>query len=317
MLDRRSFLKATGSVAAATLLSRLSYANFSALAAGYPPIGLQTYTLGFLLNAPDADTRAVLKIIADMGVKELETATGTLTGLYYGLKAKEFAALVKDNGMKWIANHVRGLPRTNAAPPANRPDSAAARPPANQPPMQPRTNLFDNLQQIVDEASEGGCTWVVCSSSAESTTDEIKRTTELFAKTGEAAKKHKMNFAYHNHQSEFVKVDGVSAYDYILGQTKKDEVFMEVDIAWATQAGMDPVEMFKQYPGRFPLWHVKDIDPTTNRPCPVGKGKIDFKRIYQNSKLSGVQHTFIEQDGAKTVDDPSASVKWLKANVYA
>ena len=90
---------------------------------------------------------------------------------------------------------------------------------------------------------------------------------------------------------------------------------MEVDLAWATEAGMDPVEMFKQYPGRFPLWHVKDIDRSSKRPCPVGQGKVDFKRIFEQSALSGVQHTFIEQDGAKTIEDPALSVKWMQTNL--
>lgn len=318
MLDRRSFLKTSGILTAAAVLPALGRGNRTGdIYAKYPPAGLQTYTLGFLWNAPGADTRTILQQIAAMGVKELETATGTVSGLYYGLKAKEFGAMVKDQGMKWIGNHVGGLPRTRPAQQTSTPDTARNRPaPPVQPAGQQRTNLQDNLQQIVDEAAEGGCSWVVCSSSAESNTDEIKRTMELFVKAGQAARKSGMKFAYHNHQSEFVKIDGVSAYDYILGQTNKDEVMMEVDLAWATQAGMDPVEMFKKYPGRFPLWHVKDIDPTTNRPCPVGKGKVDIKRVFENAALSGVQHTFIEQDGAKSIDDPASSVNWLKTNVY-
>ena len=327
MLNRRSFLKSSGALAVAGLLPSFSNANslLGGMAAKYPPIGIQTYTLNFLLNGPDVDTKSVLKQIADIGIKELETATGTTTGLYYGHKPKEFGAMVTDLGMKWVGNHYGGLPRTRTTPAAGAAGAsgavgAIATPPTNQPaprPGSPRTNLAQNLQQIVDESAEGGCSWVICSSSAESTMDEIKKTTEIFAKAGEAARKSKMKFAYHNHQSEFTKIEGVSAYDYILTQTNKNEVFMELDLAWAFLADMDPVAMFKQYPGRFPLWHVKDIDPATNRPCPVGAGKFDFKRVYQNSKLSGVQHTFIEQDGAKTIDDPAASVKWLKTNIYS
>jgi len=320
MFDRRSFLKATGALAAASILPGLSRGNslWGGLADKYPPVGLQTYTLNFLWSNQGANAKAVLKQIADMGIKELETATGTTTGLYYGHKPKEFATMVNDLGMKWVGNHVSGLPRTRKAPPAGAAKTTGARAGQARPPMPggPRTNLQANMQQVVDEAAEGGCSWVICSSSAESNMDEIKKTTEIFSKTGEAAQKNKMKFAYHNHQSEFDKIDGVSAYDYVLGQTNKNEVFMELDLAWATQAGMDPVAMFKQYPGRFPLWHVKDIDPTTNRPCPIGTGKVDFKRIFENSKLSGVQHTFIEQDGAKSIDDPAASVKWLKTNIY-
>ena len=274
----------------------------SILSAGkskYPAIGLQTYTLNFLFNAKDANTVDVLKQIAAIGVKELETATGTPEGLYYGHKPKEFAKMVNDQGLKWIGNHYQGLPRQAA----------------NTGTTNRRINLRDDLQRIVDDSAAGGCSWVICSSSAESNMDEIKRTTEIFARSGELSAAQKMKFAYHNHQSEFTKIDGVSAYDYVLGQTNKDQVFMEVDLAWATEAGMDPVEMFKQYPGRFPLWHVKDIDRSSKRPCPVGQGKVDFKRIFEQSALSGVQHTFIEQDGAKTIDDPASSVKWMQANL--
>lgn len=311
MFNRRSFLKTTGAIALGSMLPGLSRGGslFAHFAAKYPPIGLQTYTLGFLLNAPGADTKVVLKQIADIGIKELETATGS-GGLYYGHKPKEFAAMVNDLGMKWIGNHVGGLPRT--APAQSAGGAAGQARHGNG-----RVNLRDNLQQIVDESAEGGCSWVVCSSSAESNMDEIKKTTEIFTKAGQAAKKNNMKFAYHNHQTEFDKIDGTSAYEYVLGQTNKDEVFMEVDLAWATQAGMDPVAMFKQFPGRFALWHVKDIDPATNRPCPVGKGKVDFKRIFGNSKLSGVQHIFIEQDGADSINDPAFSVRWLKDNIYA
>ncbi len=311
MLNRRSFLKVSGVLSAGALLPAIGRGMLPGSMAGYPPPGLQTYTMNFLWNAPGADTQAVLKTISGIGVKELETATGNTDGLYYGHKAKEFAAMVNDLGMKWIGNHAGGLPRARAVPKPGADTAAVHAPRGPQ-----RTNLRDNLQQIVDEAAEGGCSWVVCSSSAESTMDEIKMTAELFARAGEAAKKSRMKFAYHNHQTEFVKIDGVSAYDYILGQTNKEEVYMEVDLAWATQAGMDPVAMFQQYPGRFPLWHVKDLDAVTSRPCPVGKGKVDIRRVFEHAALSGVQHTFIEQDGATNVEDPASSVRWLKENVY-
>ncbi|MDB5021322.1 MAG: Xylose isomerase [Pedobacter sp.] len=301
MFNRRSFLKATGTLAAASMLPQLTSANslFSPFFAKYPPIGLQTYTLQYLFNDKAVDTKSVLQQIAAIGVKELETASGSAEGLYYGHTPKEFAAMVNDLGMKWVGNHFGGLPRKMTTPSTG----------------PQRINLRDNLQQIIDNSAEGGCSWVICASSSEADMDEIKKTTEIFSAAGEKAAQSKMKFAYHNHQSEFTKIDGVSAYEYVLGQTNKDQVFMELDLAWATQAGMDPVAMFKQYPGRFPLWHVKDIDPATGRPCVVGKGKVEFKRIFENSKLSGVQHTFIEQDGAKTIADPAESVKWLKANL--
>ncbi|HCN84245.1 MAG TPA: xylose isomerase, partial [Sphingobacteriaceae bacterium] len=91
---RRSFLKTSGVVAAATLLPGLSNAEalFSAFKAKYPPPGLQMYTLRVLFDAPGADTKAILKQIADIGIKELESASGA-DGLYYGHKPKELAAM--------------------------------------------------------------------------------------------------------------------------------------------------------------------------------------------------------------------------------
>ncbi len=297
MIDRRSFLKNSALFTIGCALPSWSNAGIiGKLKLNYPNMGLQVYTLNTLINLPGADTKTILKQVADIGIKELETATGS-GGLYYRHSAKEFATIVNDLGLKWIGNHVGGLPRSTQVPVGSR-------------------NLRDNLQQIVDESGEGGCNWVICSSSSINTMDDIKRTTEIFIKAGDSAAKNKMKFAYHNHQSEFTPIEGVSAFDYVLSNTDKNKVFMELDLAWATAAGMDPVALFKKYPGRFPLWHVKDLDKISGKPCPVGKGKVDFKHIYENSKLSGVKHTFIEQDGSKTIDDPSFSVQWLKENIY-
>jgi sugar phosphate isomerase/epimerase len=297
MIDRRSFLKNSAIVALGCTLPTWTNAGIRGiLAPKFPAMGLQVYTLNFLMNSPNADTKTILKQIADIGIKELETATGS-GGLYYRHSAKEFAAIVKDLGLKWIGNHVGGLPKSAQVQAGSR-------------------NLRDNLQQIVDESAEGGCGWVICSSSSINTMDEIKRTTDIFIKAGDTVSKSQMKFAYHNHQSEFTPIEGISAFDYVLSNTDKNKVFMELDLAWATAAGMDPVALFKKYPGRFPLWHVKDLDKTSGKPCPVGKGKVDFKHIYENSKLSGVKHTFIEQDGSKTIEDPASSVQWLKENIY-
>jgi hypothetical protein len=360
MFNRRSFLKASGALAVGSMLPVFSEASplFEAFKKSkYPAIGLQTFTVQFLLGGfgnANADVKAGLKQIADIGVKELETFGGA-GGLYHGYKPKEFATMVNDLGMKWIGHHSSGLPRAPRAGgpggPSGAPAGAGA--PGGQAPggapgqggpggapagaggpggapgaggqarqgggggfnMAGQRNLRDNLSEIVADGVEGGWEYVVCASSAESTMDEIKRTTEMFSKAGEAAKKAKMQFAYHNHQSEFVDIDGISAYHYVLGQTNKDEVKMEVDLGWAVAAGMDPVAMFKEYPGRFPLWHAKDLDKETKRPCPIGTGIVDFKHVFENAKLAGLKHFFIEQDGARDLTGPTASVNYLKTNI--
>jgi sugar phosphate isomerase/epimerase len=101
---------------------------------------------------------------------------------------------------------------------------------------------------------------------------------------------------YHNHDFEFLKdADGNVIYDYLLEHCNPKNVNFQMDLYWVTKAGADPVAYFKRYPGRFKIWHVKDMDDQ-GRFAPVGNGKIDFKRILDNKKLAGMQHYFVEQD---------------------
>ncbi len=90
-----------------------------------------------------------------------------------------------------------------------------------------------------------------------------------------------------------------------LKETDADKVKMELDLAWATKGGKDPVELFKQNPGRFPLWHVKDLDASHENVLPVGSGTIDYKRIFDGAELAGMKHCFVEHDMPK---DPLESI---------
>ena len=165
------------------------------------------------------------------------------------------------------------------------------------PPMPPMSNLKDNYQQVVDEVAEGGLKYLVCASIPLGTGDEIKQAVEILNKAGEAAKKAGITLCYHNHTHEFEMVDGQKPYDVLLTQTTPDILKFELDLGWATAAGVNPVDLFKANPGRFPLWHVKDINDK-KQPVEVGTGIVDFKPIFAAAKTAGMQHFFVEQDGA-------------------
>ena len=277
------------------------------------PIGLQLYTLGDLMVT---DPKGTLKKLAAIGYTELETA-GSQKGNFYGFKPKEFAAMVKDMGMHWRSAHVGGAPFRvdqilKMAKSAE--DSARIRQMADRFKGAARPlNLTDNHKELAEAAAEGGISYLVCSSIPVNTLDEIKTAVEVFSKTGEACKKVGVQFAYHNHTTEFDKVEGHRPFDYILSHTDKNLVKMELDLAWATKAEQDPVTLFKQHPGRFPLWHVKDLDKNTKRPTQVGNGYIDFKRIFENAKESGMKYFFVEQDQApQPMQDVTTSYNNLK-----
>lgn len=314
MATRRNFLRTSGTFAlTGLLLPHLGRAGsiFDGKIAG--PVGLQLYTLGNLMIT---DTKGTLEKLAAIGYKEVESA-GSQKGNFYGYTPKEFAALVKQAGLHWRSAHVGGAPyrmdqvlkmAKNAA------DSARIQAMMDKMKDAPKPlNLTDNYQQLADDAAEGGLSYLVCSSIPVSTMDEIKKAADVFSKAGEACMKNGVQFAYHNHVTEFDEIEGHRPFDFILNNTDKDNVKMELDLAWATKAKQDPVELFKLHPGRYPLWHVKDLDKNTLNPAEVGTGIVDFKRIFDNAQLSGMKYFFVEQDGApQPLQNVTNSYNYLK-----
>ena len=217
------------------------------------------------------------------------------------MKPKGFKAMVNDLGMSWKSHHVLGAPFK--LPKGYKMPLGADGKPMVIPQMM---NLRDNMQQLVDEAAEGGIQYLVCANAPTGTLEEIKSSIAILNKTGEAAKKAGLQFAYHNHDMEFKAIDGQVPYHMLLTETDAKNVKMELDLAWAVKGGQDPVQLFKDHPGRFPLWHVKDLDASHTTILPVGSGTIDFKRIFANKAESGMQHFFVEHDGPK---DALGSIK--------
>lgn len=300
MSNRREFIRnSAGILTGALIISSYShtpilpYSNIG-LAPSYPPPGIQLFTF---FDVIDKDVDGTLKRIAEIGYVEIESAFSKKGG-YYGLKPKEFAALLKGMGLKWKSHHVLGAPFK--LPPGMKMPLDADGKPMVLPPMR---NLRDNMQVLIDEAAEGGVEYLVCANTPINTLDEIKSSIEVLNRTDEACKKAGLRFAYHNHDAEFHAVEGKIPYQMMLAETTMK---MELDLAWATKGGQDPVELFKQNPGRFPLWHVKDLDNTYQTILPVGSGTIDFKRIFAESETAGMNYYFVEHDMPK---DPWDSIQ--------
>lgn len=294
--NRRKFIQSAGALALGGLaLSGKAGTLLSNVQAGHP-VGLQLFTFFGII---DQDVKGTLTKIAALGYKELESAFSK-NGGYYGMPPKDFKALVNDLGMSWTSHHVLGAP-FKLPPGAKMPLDADGKPLV----IPPLKNLRENMQQLVDEAAEGGIKYLVCASSPTATLDEVKSTIEVLNKTGEAAQKVGIQFAYHNHDMEFHAVGGKVPYDLLLSETDAKNVKMELDLAWAIKGGKNPVEMFRKHPGRFPLWHVKDLDAGRQNILPVGSGTIDFKPIFAAASSAGMKHFFVEHDMPK---EPWASI---------
>jgi sugar phosphate isomerase/epimerase len=114
-----------------------------------------------------------------------------------------------------------------------------------------------------------------------------------------------------------------------MAETDAHLVKFEMDLFWVTIAGQDPVEWFSKAPGRFHLWHVKDMVSTENKYvmdgqdrffAPVGQGTIDFKRIFDARGTSGMKFFFVEQDftpeGVSPLDTIGQSWNFLNSAAY-
>ena len=132
-------------------------------------------------------------------------------------------------------------------------------------------------------------------------------------KHGTIVKKFGMKILIHNHAGEFdLLADGeTTQYDVLLAETDPELVAMQLDIGWAYIAGQDAIDMFKKNPGRYELWHVKDvkykdIDPKltpgqrgrVGKIVTMGEGDIDYKAVFAKAALAGLKYFVIEQDTA-------------------
>ena len=169
-------------------------------------------------------------------------------------------------------------------------------------------DLFDkDGQQVIDASLALGHKYVVIPwfpPEQRSKLDDYKSIAERINKAAQLCKDNKLKMAYHNHEFEFVKYDGVSGYDILLEQCDKDLVDMELDLYWVQYAKEDPIEVFKRAPGRFKMWHVKDMakaDPKVQ--TEVGSGIVDFTTIFKNAELSGMEYFYVEQENLPVPGD--------------
>ena len=294
METRRSFIKSSSILVTGAVLSP----SFL-LRAKSSTIGLQLYTVR---DAMSKDPAGTLARVSKIGYNSVEGASYTGSEEFYGMKSREFKKLLSDNGLMMPSSHYRlGEEKVNGE--------------------SQKGTILREWNKAVDDASEAGVKYMVCAYLSEEERkglDHYKYIAEQFNKAAERCKKSGIQFCYHNHDFEFAKQDGKYPYDVLLNNTDKDLVKMEMDIYWMTKANQDPIAMFKEHPGRFPLWHVKDMDNTPKRFfTEVGNGVIDFKNIFRHSKEAGMKYFFVEQDSCpgSPFDSITQSYNYIKKNL--
>ncbi len=112
---------------------------------------------------------------------------------------------------------------------------------------------------------------------------------------GRRARAAGITFGYHNHDFEFVLNEGRTLLARLLAATDPDLVTLELDVYWAAYAGFDPISLLREYAGRVPVVHLKDMD-SSRRYTEVGDGTLDIKAITAAAQEGGTSWLIVEHD---------------------
>lgn len=164
--------------------------------------------------------------------------------------------------------------------------------------------------------------------------DSVKMLGEKMAAAG-------MVLQYHNHDFEFVKLDGKYALDILYTEAGPELLQTQIDTCWVNVGGEDPAEYLKKYAGRTPTVHLKDFvgsksenmyaliginegekqesDANKFELRPVGKGVQDFPRIIAAATEGGAEWFIVEQDnpsmGYSPLECAQISIQYLHSLV--
>jgi sugar phosphate isomerase/epimerase len=348
---RREFLKDAAALGAGALVvgacrhsagAAVSAASAAASASVVRPsianAGIQLYTVRDRMTA---DFEGTLARIAEIGYREVEfvgyadkspaevraildrlglRAPSTHVGLRPGPDLERQLAGYQAMGHRYAAVAVPrpGAPPNGGPPPGGPPGGAAqsgGQQPAGAPP---------NGGQAPGAPPNGGRP-PGGYQPPQPTLESVRREIAVYNEVARVAKPYGIRPLIHNHTMEFTLLpDGRTPHDVMLAELDPSLVVLELDIGWATVAGQSALALFAAHPGRYPLWHVKDMANLTAvnangndqfarmrsaRIVPVGQGEIDYGPIFARAGTAGLEHFFVEQDSAPDSGDSIAAAR--------
>lgn len=241
---------------------------------GKKEIGLIT---GVIRDVIREDFRMAFRRVAEIGYTHLEI------GGYYGESPEWFRDFLIELGLKPIAGGAD------------------------------LHTLMRETQHLIDESLIMGKKYLVCywpwlTDAMNISLDEMKEAAENLNHLGEKCRQNGLRFAWHNHDREFIEREGVIPFEYLCENTDPELVTVEMDMYWVVKGGADPLYYLQKYPGRFELWHIKDMDDTEEQFfIEVGQGIIDWESIFRKTEVAGMKYFFVEQDTTRI--DPMESIR--------
>jgi sugar phosphate isomerase/epimerase len=243
-------------------------------------IGIQLVSVKVLMDKNPENT---LKQLGRMGYSYVETFVYR-EGSFYDYSPTEFKDLVEKNGMRFLGS-------MTFFDPVDKSEKEIKK-------------WWDKT--ILDHKKAG----VAYLSTSNNNLKNIKSLSQLkvyadyYNLVGKLCKKAGLQFLYHNHKDEFLKVQGKIIYNYFLENTNPKYVSFQSDLYWMVVAEINPVTYFNKYPKRFISWHVKDYKELGQ------SGKIDFNKIFLSAEKTGLKYVIAEVEDYTFPTITSVGLAW-------
>lgn len=272
-MNRRNFIETIGILGATAILPLSGY---SMIKEPKYKMGLQLYTIHEDMTK---DTIGSLNAAKAMGYEDFETfGFDSEKGTFYGYKSSEFRKILEDLQVTASSGHF------GFSSYLSKPD--------------------DELKRFVDQCINGAhalemkyITWPWIAPEQQ-TMDNFRLMSKKLNVIGEQVTAAGLGFAYHNHGFEFIDHDGQNGFDIILNETDPSLVKLQMDMYWVMHSSKhSPRELVRNHPGRYVMWHIKDMDKVTRDYTELGKGSIDYVDILPDPVMSGLEFYYLEQGG--------------------
>ena len=293
-MNRRRFIAETGMLGAAAVFPLTACSN---MADPTFKMGLQLFSIHQDMTEDAVSTLAAVKA---MGYEDFEIyGFDDEKVTYYGFEASAFKQILDDMELTATSGHYGFAPYL--------------------------TRPLDDLKRFVDQCIKGAkalhtpyITWPWLAPE-QRTLDNFKLMAERLNIIGQQVNAAGLGFAYHNHGFEFEEHDGEIGYDIILKDTDPDLVKLQIDMYWVMHSStLTPKEWIEKQPGRYVMWHIKDMDKVTRDYTELGNGSIDYVEILPDPEKSGLEFYYIEQGGNFThspLESAATSAKYFKEHL--
>ena len=225
------------------------------------------------------DPIGTLNELKAMGYEDFEAyGYDDVNNSYYGYEASEFKKIIDDLGVTVTSGHY------GFAPYLEKSDDQLRR-------------YTDKCIAAAKILNSNYITWPWIAPE-QRTIDNFKLMGAKLNRIGAQVTKAGLGFAYHNHGFEFEDHNGENGFDIIIAETDASFVKLQIDMYWVMHSSKyTPAELISKQPGRYVMWHIKDMDKISRDYTELGNGSIDYLTLLPDPLESGLEHYYIEQGG--------------------